>query len=139
MVNIMSNNTIELKFTKVNGESYLSTTPMAGTISSTKFTFQQLRSCDLGISVTSGDELSVDIYGIDKKKKKYHLGTYKIRIQVEKEKRIFGVLKGQTNNILDEENNLKLNFTAIYYDEYKTYVLSNPLIQGNISYIKNII
>lgn len=145
------NRNLALKYILPNNDVYISTVPLASDNSnhkSKKFIFQQLRSSDLGLSVSPSDIIKVEVYSYPKEMKymityfenitKHNiklLGSYNFTVNIENEQNVFGMKKGEVSAILNREHNVKLTFTSIYHPEYKTYVLSNPLIEGNVSFI----
>jgi len=144
---------IALKYILPNNEIYISTVPLASDNSqqkskSNKFIFQQLRSSDLGLSVLPSDDIRVEVYSYPKEMKyitsyfdnisKHNiklLGSYNFTVNIENEQNIFGMRKGMVSVLLNREHHVKLSFTSIYHPEYETYVLSNPLIEGDASFI----
>ena len=142
---------LALKYILPNEEVYFSTVPLVTDKDKfgKRFILQQLRSTDLGLPVSKSDNIKIEVYSYPKEMrynilnfenlKKYDIkliGTYNFIVNIENEHEVFGMKKGISTCIIEREHNIKLTFNTIYYKDIDRYILSNPCIEGETSFIK---
>jgi len=148
---------IALKFTAPNGETYFCSHPMIPIIDkkNNKFTFQLLRSVDLGMLACIGEEIKVsvllyptnlkynNIFTINENNNLIYdsyivknIGTYNIIVNVVEEEIVFDMKKGYVRKVLEENPELKLCIRTLYHSNINSYELTHPMIEGDLSYLE---
>lgn len=147
---------IALKFTAPNGDTYFCSRPMASIIDkkNNKFIFQTLRNVDLGMIASIGEQIKVnvllyptnlkynDIFTMSGNNNLIYnssivksIGIYTIPINIVEEEVIFNIKKGYIRQILIENPELKISLRSIYHKDLKSYEITFPNIEGDLSYL----
>lgn len=148
---------IALNFTAPNGDTYFCSHPMVPTIDkkNNKFTFQLLRSVDLGFLASVGDTIKVNvllyptnlkynnIFSINEKHTLIYdksivksLGIYIFHVFIVDEETVFDMKRGFVKKVLKTEPNLNISLRTIYHYEQDIYELTHPTIEGDLCYLE---
>lgn len=148
---------IALNFTAPNGDTYFCSHPMVPTIDkkNNKFTFQLLRSVDLGFLACVTDIVKVNvllyptnlkynnIFSINEKNTLIYdksivksLGIYIFNVIIVEEETVFDMKKGFVKKVLKTEPKLNISLRTIYYHDQDMYELTHPTIEGDLSYLE---
>ncbi len=113
-----------------------------------KFIAQLIRDVDFSILIKEHEMITLDIIIYPNKKSYYEanlkdgstnlfkkLGSYNLLFENIEDTNFYGFKKGYFKKLLNEENNLSITFSTVYREDEKDYIISNPLIYGNKSYL----
>lgn len=113
-----------------------------------KFIAQLIRDIDFSILLKKNELITLDIIIYPNKNSYYDgnlrndninlfkkLGSYNLLFENIEDNNFYGFKKGYFKKVLDESNNISITFSTIYREDEKDYIVSNPLIYGNKSYL----
>jgi hypothetical protein len=113
-----------------------------------KFIAQLIRDVDFSILLKKNELITLDIISYPSKNSYYEgnlrndnnnlfkkLGSYNLLFENIEDNNFYGFRKGYFKKVLDESNNISITFSTIYREYENDYIVSNPLIYGNKSYL----